>query len=441
MKYFAPTKLSENISETPEGYLLCSDVPIARTGEYEYGPGETPIEVGSNGKVIIVRSEKEVFAPKTIASFEGKPFTIRHPEDFVEPENWKELAKGIIQNIRRGEGHLSDCLVADILVTDLVAISLVKSGMRGLSCGYEAEYIEIEKGRGEQTDIVGNHVALVDEGRAGPSFKIKDQKGISSMKNKFAEKLKSMFSQTIDKAIEDEEKSEGKVADEEKALDELVKMVKDLGEKVSVLAGSKAKDDDEETERVSESKGKGHDDDDDKAKDDDDAEGEGELLSRIKALEEVVAKLVERESKEEEVSVDDEEEEAEDDDDTCDDDDDKAHDEEMSKATDEKSRAEILAPGIKAFKGLKVKALKAAYGTRDGKKVIDSLTGGKSPSYDNKKEVEVLFVAASELLKKSRSNEFSNTRRVNDDSSSQKSFGIMTAEKMNEINAKAYQKK
>ena len=40
MHYYG-TRLSENISKRePEGYLLCLNVPVARTGIQEYLPGE-----------------------------------------------------------------------------------------------------------------------------------------------------------------------------------------------------------------------------------------------------------------------------------------------------------------------------------------------------------------------------------------------------------------
>jgi len=231
MKYYTPTKLSENISETPEGFLVCIGVPIARTGEMEYGEHETPLEADEKGKVIISRSEEEVFRPETIASFEGKPVTITHPVDFVTPENWSRLAKGTLQNVRRGEGDQKNDLLADLLITDSVAINLVKNGLREVSCGYEAEYVQTEEGRGIQTNIVGNHLALVDEGRAGSSYAINDHKGENKMK--LGERIKAIFAKakgkalTLDEAMnlaKDEEGEKEEAKDWKDAYDELVKM-------------------------------------------------------------------------------------------------------------------------------------------------------------------------------------------------------------------------
>lgn len=421
MKYYA-TKISENISETPEGFLICIGVPIGRVGEMEYAAGETPIEPGKDGIVRIKRSPEELFRPETMASFEGKPLTIKHPENFVDPENWKDLAKGTIQNVRRGEGENKDDLIADILITDSFAISLVKSGVRGLSCGYEAEYVETGEGKGFQKDILGNHLALVEEGRAGSAYAINDHKGVFKMSKKLGEKIKSMFVKVVDEAMESEGQPEGgKKSKDAGSYDELVKMFKDLGAKIDAM---KPKDDAEE--KVEEK--------DEEKVEEKDADPMAAMEERLKALEMAVEKLMEMEASEagddeEESKDDDEEEEVVTDDGPA-----------VAKLTgDEISRVEILAPGLKPKKDAKVAALKVAYTTTDGKKIIDSLTGGK-PTFDSKDRVDTLFIAASELMKSSRSKEMTKTKfSTNDFSSSifdQERY--MTPEKMNEINAKKY---
>ena len=176
MMYYITEQLSEHIGETPEGFLLCSSVPLTRTGVFEYTSSEVPIEASFDGTVKIQRDEDEVFAENTIASFEGKPVTINHPEGMVTPENWSELAHGIVQNVRRGQGEMSDLLLGDLLITTEKGIELVKSGLREVSCGYDAQYEQIEKGKGRQKEIIGNHIALVTKGRAGSRCTIQDNK-------------------------------------------------------------------------------------------------------------------------------------------------------------------------------------------------------------------------------------------------------------------------
>ena len=47
MQYYG-TRLSENISKRePEGYLLCLNVPVARSGTQEYLPEELGLPPGS----------------------------------------------------------------------------------------------------------------------------------------------------------------------------------------------------------------------------------------------------------------------------------------------------------------------------------------------------------------------------------------------------------
>jgi hypothetical protein len=99
-----------------------------------------------------------------------------------------------------------------------------------------------------------------------------------------------------------------------------------------------------------------------------------------------------------------------------------------------------LAPGIKVTKDVKAQALKTAYATKEGKKVIDSLTGGKAPTFDSAEKVETLFIAASELLKVSRTGDLAKTKQTNDYASAIDKQGPVSAEKMNEINAQFYKR-
>ena len=105
MHYYG-TRLSEYISRRePEGYLLCLNVPVARTGSQEYLPEE--LGMGSRpGLVEVQRPESEVFSPETIASFEGMPVTNDHPPDGVDIGNIRALQKGHAHNVRRGRGGI-----------------------------------------------------------------------------------------------------------------------------------------------------------------------------------------------------------------------------------------------------------------------------------------------------------------------------------------------
>lgn len=221
MRYQIASKLSEHLAETPEGYLLCLDVPIARTGVQEYAPDEVPFEPDTRGLVLIERHPDEVFAPETIASFEGKPVTIDHPDDDVTPASWRELAGGHAQNVRRGAGAQSDLLLADLLITDEEAIRLVRGGLREISCGYDADYEPGESGKWMQRNIRGNHIALVRRGRCGPRCMINDNHEDSMKRPTFKDRLaalKQSFGKLLDEAAaESSEERPDKKPEEGKA--------------------------------------------------------------------------------------------------------------------------------------------------------------------------------------------------------------------------------
>ena len=183
MRMLCKVKLSEHKYKTPEGYLYCKDAIIARTGKQTYLESEVYEGSTSNDYIEIDRSEKEVFSPETMASFENKPLTIEHPDVSVGPENYKDLSVGHIQNVRKGEYEGKPVMMADIMVNDAEAIRLIESGeMTELSCGYDCDITSGDNP--EQINIRGNHVALCEAGRAGIAM-IVDSKpwGIKSVQD------------------------------------------------------------------------------------------------------------------------------------------------------------------------------------------------------------------------------------------------------------------
>lgn len=165
-------KISPNQLETDEGFLICRNVPIARTGDQQY----LASELGLDGdKVVTVhRPEEEVFSEATIASFEGKPVTDDHPSELLDSSNVTIHSKGHAQNIRRGAGEWNDYLVGDLFVQDERLIEEVRNGKREVSCGYSVDYVDNGDGTFTQRNIRGNHIAIVEEGRAGHKAAIMD---------------------------------------------------------------------------------------------------------------------------------------------------------------------------------------------------------------------------------------------------------------------------
>lgn len=182
-KAYYGSKISDNITKLDNGCLLCKNVPIARTGTYKYLREELGLE--GSGIVDVYRTDEEVFNPVTIASFEGKAFTDTHPPVDVTADNWCIYSKGELVNVRRGSGEDSDKLVSDILVRDPIVINEIMSGVkREISAGYETEYVE-KDGKIYQQHIIGNHAALVQQGRAGSQVRIKDENEVITPKYRY----------------------------------------------------------------------------------------------------------------------------------------------------------------------------------------------------------------------------------------------------------------
>lgn len=161
--------ISEHMVRTPEGYLICKQVPIGRSGKIQYLDSE--LGIGNAGTIITVnREEKENMNPVTLASFEGKPITDGHPDVDVDPTNYNYYQKGHLQNVRSNGKYI----YADLFITDETLINEILNGnKREVSCGYDTEYKE-NNGNLYQTCIRGNHLAVVEEGRAGKRIRIND---------------------------------------------------------------------------------------------------------------------------------------------------------------------------------------------------------------------------------------------------------------------------
>lgn len=180
-QFYTTEKLGPKRSKTPEGFLLCEEVPVARTGMMIYGPDEVPVEPGPDGITKIFRDDADIFNPITMASANGKSFTIQHPEEDVIPDNWSTLTHGIGFNPRRGEGVMDDLLIVDLLITTPEGIKAVEEdGIEEISMGYDADYEQVEPGIGKQTSIVFNHFALVEQGRCGTRCAIGDSKPVNT---------------------------------------------------------------------------------------------------------------------------------------------------------------------------------------------------------------------------------------------------------------------
>lgn len=195
-------KVGRTRHKTPEGFLLCKDVAIARTGWMIYAAGETPIKVNDMGYATVARDEATLFADTTINSFVGKPVTNNHPPKGVDPGNWRRAAVGTVHNVRRGTGDDANLLLGDLLIMDAQAIADVEAGKVEVSAGYEANYEATGYGEGKQLNILGNHVALVARGRCGPRCAIGDSHH-STTKGKTMPKARVQISAATAQLVQD----------------------------------------------------------------------------------------------------------------------------------------------------------------------------------------------------------------------------------------------
>jgi hypothetical protein len=183
-----------NWVETPEGYLIFKNAVIGRTGFQTYKGyeldkqelDEQGIQVKDDDDVNLYRDPEEVFSPKTIASFVGKSLTDGHPSELLSLENVKDHEQGQVMNVRPGPEPLESGdlpLLADLIVKSRYLIEKIKAGLRELSCGYNYHVLK-DGDLIKQVDIVGNHVAVVEQARAGREAVIVDS-AITSIERKF----------------------------------------------------------------------------------------------------------------------------------------------------------------------------------------------------------------------------------------------------------------
>ncbi len=158
----------EKTHKTDEGYIKGSPV-VTRTGVFLYDDGK-------GGIIRELRHPDDVFKADSLESLKGIPVTLNHPEDLVSVKNAQELQKGYTGDDVKRDG---DNLRVNVTVTTDDATGAIESGKDQLSLGYYVDLVD-ESGiyNGErydkrQTNIIYNHLAIVDVARAGAVANIK----------------------------------------------------------------------------------------------------------------------------------------------------------------------------------------------------------------------------------------------------------------------------
>jgi hypothetical protein len=159
----------EKYELTPEGYLRAW-ASIARTGIQHYTDSDGSIRRE-------YRPETEVASPDSLASFAGKAITSEHPPVLLDSENTKDYQVGFSgTEVVYDNGFVK----AVMTITDEDTIKrIMKGDAREVSAGYRVNYDPTpgvtENGEhydGVQKEIIGNHIAVVRRGRAGPQVKL-----------------------------------------------------------------------------------------------------------------------------------------------------------------------------------------------------------------------------------------------------------------------------
>lgn len=379
--YLAEKILGDSQSLTREGYLLCLATPVARAGEMQYHPSELLDEKGErifNGTepVTITHTMETLTDPKTLASYEGKPITYGHPPEpdtMVTADSWGKYARGVVQNVRAGNGKDAGKILADLLITDPMVVRAVRDqGVRDISCGYETVIKPTGDRTGDMTRLIGNHIAILQDGRAGKDCRIRDRKPeMNEMgANEKDQELGAIFrlieafrgrwhgSKVVDESHEEKSMTdESDTSDTENAeknsedggtpsLADLYGRIQEMDKQIALIADALAKltesevNDEREVESPQEEKQKP------KAEAEVEA-GDGGEGEKEKEEEEGRGTLVG----------------------------DQAYDAEILSA------AELLAPGIKAGKDIKYRAVKKALSVTDTAEIIRSMTrGNKIPT-------------------------------------------------------------
>jgi hypothetical protein len=173
--FYTVQDVGETRSLTGEGFMLCRDVPVARTGVQHYHAAElagSGLNFDASQPVAIERHAEDVFADAALRSLAGKPVTIEHPVTEVGPYNWHELSVGSVNNVRADRSR--GVVLADLLITARRGIDAIRNGLRAVSVGYTADYAPIGRNRARQRNIICNHLSLCDQGRCGALCQVGD---------------------------------------------------------------------------------------------------------------------------------------------------------------------------------------------------------------------------------------------------------------------------
>lgn len=162
------TSYINDYMETSEGYLTVR-VPITRPGVFPYARQDGTVQMEA-------KLPDEIFSDRTMHSARSKPITDEHPNEPVTLDNYQAYAKGMSHT----DAHVEDLkLYVSMTITDKDLIKKVYDGKREISIGFMSDVVaEAGTYNGQpyeyvQRNIEINHIAIVEQGRAGPEVAIR----------------------------------------------------------------------------------------------------------------------------------------------------------------------------------------------------------------------------------------------------------------------------
>lgn len=150
------------------GFVHITNVPIACVGVFPYMKADNSVEMEA-------KLPTELLSEGTVSSANSKPITDNHPDELVTQVNARNYMKGFTATNAHVE---NDKLKVDMTITDKSLIDEINKGKQELSIGFETEVVP-KKGEYKgvaydsvQRNIRINHVAVVEQGRAGHSVRL-----------------------------------------------------------------------------------------------------------------------------------------------------------------------------------------------------------------------------------------------------------------------------
>lgn len=175
--------------KTPEGFLICTAVKLAKPMVKDYYTGELGIVDGRQPTDIIgiYTSPDVLFGQTVIDGFTASDVVMAHPKgNKITSDNYKDHIIGTAKNVRAENGYL----VGDLIIKDKWAIYAIEDDdVKQISLGYAAE-LDMTAGvtetgqayDGQWVAMVADHIAVVKNGRCGEDCAIGDQQTVNKPK-------------------------------------------------------------------------------------------------------------------------------------------------------------------------------------------------------------------------------------------------------------------